>query len=54
MVKIEKVDPRETAVDITSYANKQFGISIGIHTARNRLREANLLARKPSQEAIYK
>ena len=37
----------KTAVDITNYANEQSEVSIGFHTARNRLREANLLARSP-------
>ena len=50
IVKIVKVDPRNTSVDVINYANDQLDVSIGIHTARNRLREAYLLARKPAKK----
>ena len=45
MIKIVKVEPRKGAVDVINNANEQFGASIGVRTARNQLREANLLAR---------
>ena len=38
--------------DVTSYANEQIGVTIGIYTARNRLREANLLARMPTKKKL--
>ena len=52
MEKIVKVDPRKTTVNVTNYANKQLGISVGIHTASKRLREANLLARRPTKKPL--
>lgn len=52
MTKIVKIDPRKTAVDVTSYANEQLGVPIGVHTARNRLKEANLLARRPAKKPL--
>ena len=31
----KKINPRKTAVDITTFANEQLGDSIGVYTARN-------------------
>ena len=52
MVKIVTVDPRKTTVNVTNYASKQLGISVGILTASNRLREANLVARRPTKKPL--
>ena len=47
MVKIRKVNPRQTPLDITSYAKAH----TGVHTARKRLKEAKL-ARRPSKKPL--
>ena len=53
MVKIVKVERRKTAVDVTNYTNNQLRVSIAVHTAKNRLRQGNLLAKRPTKEATY-
>ena len=52
MLKMVKVDPREMTVDVTNYANEQLAVSIGVHTARNRLREANLFTRGSAKKQL--
>ena len=52
MLKTVKLDPRKTAADVKTFANKHLGVIIGVFTARNRLREANLFARRPVKKPL--
>ena len=52
MLKTVKLDPRKTAVDVKTFENKHLGVNIGVFTVRNRLRERNLLARRPAKKAL--
>ena len=50
MLKTVKLDPRKTAADVKT--NKHLGVNIGVFTARNRLRDANLFARRPAKKPL--
>ena len=52
MIALVKKDPRKTAVDVANFANEQMGVSIGVHTVRRRLKEANLHARRPAKKPL--
>ena len=52
MLKTVKLYPRKTAVDVKTFANEHLGVNIGVFTARNRLRDANLFARRPARKPL--
>lgn len=52
MLKWVKNDPQKPAVDVAIFANEQMGVSIGVQTARRRLCEANLHARRPAKQPM--
>ena len=53
ILKIVKLDPRKTAVDVKTFAKKHLGVNIGVFTARNRLRDANFFCKKTCKEASH-
>ena len=52
MLKTVKLDPQKTAVYVKTFANKHLGVNIAVFTARNRLRGANLFARRPVKKPV--
>ena len=52
ILKIVKVDPRKSVGNVANYGNEQVVISTGVHTTRNKSREADLLARRPAKKQL--
>lgn len=46
MIRQVQANPKMIAADLTKFANKQMGVSIGLHTLRYRLKDANLFAKR--------
>lgn len=52
LIRVVKIDPRKTAVDVMKHANSSLGLNITDRTARNILKRAGLNARRPARKPL--